>query len=134
MVVSIRGVPVAARGQQFIAAVIVNGPAKIIAANLSINFDPTIFEVKAVRDGGLMRTGGVSVEPQVNTQPGVITVSIERPPESGPVVARGQLLYIILEARAVGQTAIALGEASTFRGPNGQQVIASFESAQVEVR
>src|SRR5262249_48308829 len=62
--VIVRASPVATKGQQLAAAVLVNGDAMVTGATVALTYDPNVFEVKGVRDGGMMRAGGVDAEPQ----------------------------------------------------------------------
>jgi general secretion pathway protein D len=135
IVVTILGsTPVAVKGTQFFAVVTLRGAAQISYANLALTYDPTIFEVKAVRSTGLMNQGGVNVEPQFTAQGGLLNVIMERPPGSGGVQARGQLVFVIFDVKGQGQTSLALGEHSVFRMANGQTVPARFIAAQIDAK
>ncbi|HKV40987.1 MAG TPA: secretin N-terminal domain-containing protein [Blastocatellia bacterium] len=132
--VMIRASPVATRGQQFIAAVIINGDAQIAGANLALTYDPNIFEVRGVRDGGMLRSGGVDSAMQFSTDGGILGVQLNRPPGTGGVPARGQLLYVIFEARGKGQTTIGISDQTAFTTPDGQNIPLRLQAAVVTVR
>jgi hypothetical protein len=126
--------PAAVRGTQFLVTIQMQGQTQISYANIALTYDPTILEVKQVRSAGLMNTGGVNVEPQFTAQSGMLNVVMERPAGTGGAPAAGQLLYIMFDVKGQGQTSLALGEHSVFRGPNGQTVPARFQAAQIEAR
>lgn len=116
------------------AAVIVNGDATVTSANLGVTFDPNMFEVKGVRDGGMMSAGGVQVEPQFSSSGGMLNIQLNRPPGSPGVPARGQLVYVIFDVKGTGSTAIGLGEQSTLISATGQNIALKLSPAEVQVR
>jgi len=126
--------PVATKGQQFIAIVIINGDAEIASATVSLTYDPAVLEVKAVRDGGLMRSGGATSEPQFNAQAGLLSVQMDRPAGFGGAPAHGQLLFIVFDVKGQGQTTLGLTEQTSFRSPTGQVIPVRLQSAQVEAK
>jgi len=126
--------PVATKGQQFIAIVIINGDAEISSATVALTYDPNILEIKAVRDGGLMRSGGATSEPQFSAQAGLLNVQMDRPAGFGGAPAHGQLLFIIFDPKGQGQTTLALTEQTSFRSATGQPIPVRLQSAQVEVK
>jgi general secretion pathway protein D len=126
--------PMATKGQQFIVIIIINGDAEISSATLSLTYDPNILEIKAVRDGGLMRSGGASSEPQFNAQAGMLTVQMDRPAGFGGAPAHGQLLFIVFDVKGQGQTTLGLTEQTSFRSPTGQAIPVRLQSAQVEAK
>jgi hypothetical protein len=126
---------VATKGQDLYVAVIVNGNAEISYTNISLTFDQNILDIKAVRDGGLLRAGGANPELQFHAENGVLTVQMERPQGSGGVGARGQLLLLVFNVKNQGQSPLALNEQQTFfRTPANQPVPLKLQSAQIEVR
>jgi general secretion pathway protein D len=131
---SIRSAPQAIKGQQLNAAVIVNGNAEIQSANLSLSYDPNMLEVKAVRDGGLLRAGGANPDLQFTSQGGILNVQMERPAGTGGVPARGQLLFIIFEVKNQGQISLMLNEGTVLRSPSGQVLQLKLQGMQIEAR
>jgi general secretion pathway protein D len=132
--VIIRASPVATKGQQLAAALIASGDAIVTGANIALTYDPNIFEVKAVRNGGMLSAGGVEVEPQFSADGGVLNVTLQRPDGAAGLPARGQLLYVILEVKGKGKTTLGLGELTSFRTASGQPVPVNLQGAQVEVK
>src|SRR5215471_9652859 len=132
--VIIRASPVATKGQQLAAAVIINGDSVVTGANVALTYDPNIFEVKGVRNGGMLNAGGVDVEPQFSADSGVLNVTLQRPDGAAGIPARGQLLYVILEVKGKGKTTLGLGELTSFRTASGSPVPVSLQSAVVDVK
>jgi hypothetical protein len=122
---------VATRGQDFYVALIVNGNSELYSANLSLSYDPNIIEVKAVRDGGLLRNPSL----QFHAENGLLNVQMERPQGAGGIPARGQLLLVIFTVKGQGQSLLTLNEGQNFlRAPNGQLINVRLQSSQIEVR
>jgi general secretion pathway protein D len=132
--VLVRAAGVANKGQQFTAAVIVNGNGTLTSTVVSLTYDSNVFEVQSVRDGGMMSVGGVEVTPQTSIQPGIINVEIDRPPGAAPAPARGQLLYVIFTVKGVGTSQIGLGPGTAFTSVNGQRIQLSLQPATVQAR
>lgn len=132
--VSVNSSPVAFRGQQFYAVIILSGNQDISSANVSLSYDPNMLEVRAVREGGLMRLGGATPNLKYTTQGGMLNASIELPPGSAPVKSRGTLIYIMFEVKAPGHTTLSLTEATTLRGPNGSSIPVALQPTSVEIK
>jgi hypothetical protein len=125
---------IATKGQDLYVAIIVNGNADISGTSLSLSYDPNILDVKAVRDGGLLRAGGTNPELQFSAEAGLLNVQLERPAGSSGVPARGQLLLLVFNVKTQGQSMLQLNEQTAFRGPNGQVIPVRLQSTQIEVR
>ena len=125
---------VATKGQDLYVAIIVNGNADISGTTLSISYDANILDVKAVRDGGLLRAGGANPELQFSAEGGLLNVQMERPAGSGGVPARGQLLLVVFNVKNQGQSMIQLNDQTAFRAPNGQVIPVRLQSTQIEAR
>ncbi len=126
---------VATRGQDLYVAILLNGNSSIASTNFSMTYDPSILEVKGVRDGGLLRSGGVTPDLQFTADNGVVNVQMSRPAGDHGTPARGQLLLIVFNVKGQGQTPLAINEAQTFiRSGNGQLATLKFQSTQIEVR
>jgi general secretion pathway protein D len=124
----------ATKGQDLYVAIIVNGNADISGTSLSLSYDPNILDVKAVRDGGLLRAGGTNPELQFSAEGGLLNVQMERPPGSSGVPARGQLLLLVFNVKNAGQSMLQLNDQTAFRAPNGQVIPVRLQSTQIEAR
>lgn len=124
----------ATKGQDLYVAIIVNGNADISGTNLSLSYDPNILDVKAVRDGGLLRAGGANPELQFSAESGLLNVQLERPAGTSGVPARGQLLLLVFTVKNPGQSMLQLNEQTAFRGPTGQVIPVRLQSTQIEAR
>lgn len=132
--VSVNSSPVAFRGQQFYAVVILSGNQDISSANISLSYDPNMLEVRNVREGGLMRLGGATPNLQYTAQGGILNATIELPPGAAPVKSRGTLIYIMFEVKAPGRTTLSLTEGTTLRGPSGNSIPVTLQPTSVEIR
>jgi hypothetical protein len=126
---------VATRGQDLYVAILLNGNSTIASTNFSMSYDPSILEVKGVRDGGLLRSGGVTPDLQFTADNGLLNVQMSRPAGDAGTLARGQLLLIVLNVKGQGQTPLTINEAQTaIRSGSGQLAVLKFQSTQIEVR
>lgn len=135
--VMVRGAAsVATKGQDFYVGIFLNGAgASVSSTNFSLSFDANILEVKAIRDGGLLRAGGVNPDLQFTAEGGLLNVQMNRPAGSAGVPARGQLLIIVFTPKGQGSSPLTINEQQTFvRSAKGQVVPLKFQSSQVEVR
>jgi general secretion pathway protein D len=125
---------VAMKGQDLYVAVFVIGNGEVSSAHISLSFDPSLLEVKGVRDSGML-SAGVRVEPQFSQEGGVLNIQMDRPPGTGGVPARGQLCLVVFNVKAPGQSALALNEAQIqLRNASGQTLPIRVQSSQVETR
>jgi general secretion pathway protein D len=127
--VSVRcSAPVATSGQDFYVAINLLGEARISSSLIALDYDPNLFEVKRVADSGLLRAA-----PEFSTAGGRLTVRLERS-AAGSVVARGQLLLIVMRAKAAGESSLTLSGETSLYNANGQAVSIKLQGATVEVR
>ncbi|HWN99064.1 MAG TPA: secretin N-terminal domain-containing protein [Blastocatellia bacterium] len=125
---------VATKGQDLFVALFVNGNGEISSTHLSLSFDPSLLEVKGVRDSGLL-SAGARAELQFTAEGGLINIQIDRPQGVPAVPARGQLCLIVFAVKAPGQSPLVLNEqATTFRTPTGQTLPIRVQSSHVEIR
>jgi hypothetical protein len=136
VVVSVRTAQTqAARGQDFYAAIILNGDAQVSSTHISLSYDPNILDVKGVRDSGLLRMGGVNPELQFTAEGGQLNIQMDRPQGTVGVPARGQLLLVVFTVKGAGVSPLTLNDGQTqLRGPNGQPVTIRVQSSQIEAR
>jgi general secretion pathway protein D len=134
--VMVRGAAsVATKNQDFYVGIFLNGAGTIASTNFSLSFDPNILEIKGVRDGGLLRAGGVNPDLQFTAEGGLLNVQMSRPPGSPAVRPSGQLLIIVFTPKAQGSSPLTINEQQTFlRSLQGQVIPLKFQSSQVEVR
>jgi general secretion pathway protein D len=132
VMVSVRSASaVATKGQDFYVAVIVNGNSELFSANVSLSYDSNVLDVKAVRDGGLLRNPSL----QFHAEGGLLSIQMERPQGAGGVPARGQLALIVFTVKGQGQSPLTLNDGQTFlRTSTGQLIPLKLQSSQVEAR
>ncbi len=126
---------VATLRQDFYVGIFLNGAGSISSTNFSLSFDPNILEIKGVRDGGLLRAGGVNPDLQFTAEGGMLNVQMSRPSGSPAVRPSGQLLIIVFTPKAQGSSPLTINEQQTFvRSMQGQVIPLKFQSSQVEVK
>lgn len=126
---------VATKGQDFYVGIFLNGAGAVSSTNLSLTYDPNVLEIKGVRDGGLLRAGGVNPDLQFTAEGGLLNVQINRPAGSTGVRPAGQLLIVVFTPKGQGTSPLTINEQQTFlRTAQGQVVPLRFQSSQVEVR
>jgi hypothetical protein len=115
--------------------IFLNGLGAVSATNFSLSYDASILEVKGVRDGGLLRSGGINPELQFTAEGGLLNVQITRPAGAAGVRPSGQLLIVVFTPKAQGNSPLTINEQQTFvRTVTGALVPLRFQSSQVEVR
>ena len=88
-----------------------------------------------MRDGGLLRSGGINPELQFTAEGGLLNVQMTRPAGAAGVKPSGQLLIVVFTPKAQGNTPLSINEQQTFvRTATGALVPLRFQSSQVEVR
>jgi general secretion pathway protein D len=120
----------------------VNGPTTVSVtvngndlsgADLTFAFDPAMFRIREMRDGGFLGRDGqaVAIVQRVDTASGTATVSLDRPAGAPSVSGTGNLVTIVLEPNAQrGEGALRVTD---FRVRNGQQVVQTGRPAEVRV-
>jgi general secretion pathway protein D len=126
---------VAQKGQDFYVGIFLNGSGAISSTNFSLTYDSNVLEIKGVRDGGLLRAGGVNPDLQFTAEGGLLNVQITRPAGAAGVRPAGQLLIVVFTPKGQGTSPLTINEQQTFlRTVQGQVVPLRFQSSQVEVR
>ncbi len=124
----------AAKGQDLYVAVFVNGNSDVSSAHISLTYDPSLLEVKGVRDSGML-SAGARAELQFTADGGLLNVQMDRPQGTPAVPARGQLCLVVFTVKAQGQSPLVLNEQQTqFRNSSGQPVPLKVHSSQVDIR
>ena len=119
-------------GESFIVIVAVDGKSKITGANIGLNFDSTLLQLKSVRDGGLLGKNPDITESKKN---GDLFVTLQQSSESrSPVLSDGRLLILEFKALAPGATTIAFNPKETkFLAGNLPSPTFSISPAQLEI-
>jgi general secretion pathway protein D len=127
--------PNAVKGQDLYVAVIANGNGEVSSSTVSISYDPNVIEVKGVRDGGLLSSGGGRPELQFTAEGGQLNVQMSLPPGVPGKAARGQLLLIVFTVKNAGPSTLTLNEGQTMlRSSTGQMLALRLQSTQIEAR
>src|SRR5262249_55381112 len=66
--------------------------------DLTLQFNPAAIEIREVRDGGLLSRDGqiVAFVQRLETDSGMLHISLERPPGAGPISGTGNLVTLVL--------------------------------------
>jgi general secretion pathway protein D len=120
------------KDQNYYVAVTLSGDVEIASADISLGYDADIFEVREVRDGGLL---GADASIQFDNPQGLLRVKINRAVNSKEGRARGILVFIVFKVKKQGRSALSLNEQETrLIMPNGQSVTLELHSSQAEAR
>ena len=113
-------------------SVTVNGN-DLSGADLTFAFDPAMFRIREIRDGGFLGRDGqaVAIVQRVDTAGGTATVSLDRPAGTPSLSGTGNLVTIVLEPN--GQRGEGALRVTDFRVRNGQQVVQTGRPAEVRV-
>ncbi len=119
-------------GESFIVVVAVDGKSKMTGANIGLNFDSTLLQLKSVRDGGLLGKNPDITHLEKN---GDLFVTLQQANDNRfPVLSEGRLLILEFKAIASGATTIAFNEKETkFLAGNLPSPTFSISPAQLEI-
>ena len=124
-------VTVAANGQTLVN-VVINGN-DIFAADLTLSYDPSSFTIREVREGGFLSRDGqlVAVVQRLDTQTGMATISLERPPGTAALSGTGNLATLVLDRGArAGDSTLRITD---FRVRDAQQNVQIGRASEVRV-
>ena len=119
-------------GESFIVVVAVDGKSKVTGANIGLNFDSTLLQLKAVHDGGLFGKNPDIIQSGKN---GDLLVTVQQANENRfPAISDGRLLILEFKAIASGATTISFNEKETkFLAGNLPSPTFSISPAQLEI-
>lgn len=101
--------------------------------DLTLAYEPGAFNIREVRDGGLLSRDGqiVSLVQRQDTDTGMVQISIERPPGAAPVSGMGNLVTLVLErGQKAGNSTLRITD---FHVRDAQQNVATGKPAEVTV-
>lgn len=112
------------KGQSVIVTVIIAGANEIKGADLVITYNTEVLQLQNVRDGGLLRAGGVNPEIANTPDPSGVEVRMSRPADAPGAPTSGLLLVLVFEPINVGDSEINVDASrSSFSRVDGQSVI-----------
>ena len=98
-------------GETFIVVVAVDGKSKMTGANIALNYNNSLLQLKSVRDGGMLGRNPDMTQQEKN---GNLIVSVQQVSDRiTPVMASGKLLILEFKAIGVGQTMIGFNADET---------------------
>ena len=112
---------------------IVGNGTDFYAVDLTFAFDPGAFTIREVREGGFLSRDGqiVAFVQRMETDSGMLRISLERPPGSMPVSGTGNLVTLTLERGArPGDSMLRITE---FRIRDAQQNAAAGRTTEITV-
>jgi general secretion pathway protein D len=112
---------------------IIGNGSDFFAADLTLSFQPGAFNIREVREGGFLSRDGqiVAFVQRMETENGMVRVSLERPPGSAPVSGTGNLVTLVLERGT--QRGDSTLRVTDFRVRDAQQNAAVGKGAEVIV-
>ena len=102
--------------------------------DLTLQFEPGAFNIRDIRDGGLMSRDGqiVSLVQRTDTDTGTVHISLERPPGATPVSGTGNIATLVLERSAKqGNSTLRITE---FHVRDAQQNVSNGTGTEVTVQ
>ncbi len=92
-------------GESFLVVLTLDSQTKMTGANLALNYDPSLLQLKAVRDGGLL---GKNPDLTQLDQNGHLVITMQQGAEQNSATdAKGKLLVLEFKAVSAGQASIA---------------------------
>ncbi len=119
-------------GETFIVVVAVDGKFKMSEANIALNYDTNLLQLKSVRDGGML---GKNPDMTQQDKRGQLVVTMQQMGDQIiPASANGKLLILEFKAIAAGQTMIGFNTDETrFRLSDKTTPLFSVSPAQFEI-
>ena len=113
-------------------SVTVNGN-DLSGADLTFAFDPAMFRIREMRDGGFLGRDGqaVAIVQRVDTAAGTATVSLDRPAGAPSVSGTGNIVTLVLEPGM--QRGEGVLRVTDFRVRNAQNVVQAGRATEVRV-
>ena len=112
---------------------IVGNGTDFYGVDLTLSFQPGAFNIKEVREGGFLSRDGqiVAFVQRMETERGMLQISLERPPGSLPVSGTGNLVTLVLErGDRPGNSTLRVTD---FRVRDPQQNVSIGRSTEVTV-
>ncbi len=124
-----------ATGGTFAINVVLNGGKNVFSVPVQIHYDPNVMRLVNVSNAGALSRDGAAVAlvHRDDTQKGVLTVSLTRPPGASGIAPAGPLFTVMFMAKAAGQGTVSVDNA-VLRDPNNAAIDASGSQAIVNVR
>jgi hypothetical protein len=119
-------------GGPYTVPIYVANAARLSTITLTLTFDPAILRVRAVNEGGFMRSGGASATFTQQVGTGRVDVTIARSADSVGASGQGVLGGIVFDAVAPGNVTLSLSGAAT--GPGGTAMGLQFRPVTVLVQ
>ena len=92
-------------GESFLVVLAVDSQTKMTGANIALNYDPTLLQLKAVRDGGIL---GKNPDLTQLDQNGHLVITMQQGAEQNAATeAKGKLLVLEFKAVSAGSASIA---------------------------
>ncbi len=119
-------------GETFSVVVAVDGKSKMSGANIALNYDTNLLQLKSVRDGGML---GKNPDMTQQDKRGHLFVTMQQMgDQSVPAAANGKLLILEFKAIAAGQTMIGFNTDETrFLLSDKSSPLFSVAPAQFEI-
>jgi hypothetical protein len=111
---------------------IVGNGTDFYAVDLTLAFDPGAFNIREVREGGFLSRDGqiVAFVQRMETENGMIRISLERPPGSAPVSGTGNLVSLTIERTKPGNSPLKITE---FHIRDAQQNVSVGKPSEVTI-
>jgi len=112
---------------------IVGNGTDFYGVDLTIAYDPTAFNIREIREGGFLSRDGqiVAFVQRLETDAGMLRLSLDRPPGAAPVSGTGNLATLVVERGSKqGNSALRITD---FRIRDAQQNVATGRPAEVTI-
>lgn len=124
--------PPVSPGTTFQVPIVASGASDLTSSALRIEYDPSRLSLVNVGSGDLLSRDGQTVaESHSDDGPGNITLNISRPRSARGVNGAGVVAVLSFQAKAPGQTSIAITRAG---GLNGRQQPVAAQGSQINVQ
>ena len=125
--------PVTLPATETAALNIVGNGTDFFGVDLTLSFEPGAVDIREIREGGLLSRDGqiVAFVQRLETESGMVRISLERPPGAAPVSGTGNLVTLVLARGPRGGDSTI--RVTDFRVRDPQQNVATGRTAEVRI-
>lgn len=124
--------PMRVDGGPYTIPISIVNAVRVSAVTLTLSFDPNLLQVRAVNEGGFMRSAGSNATFTQQVAPGRVDITLIRSSDAVGATGTGLLGAVLFDAIGPGMSQISLSGTAT--GPGGTAMGLQFRSANVVIQ
>jgi type II secretory pathway component GspD/PulD (secretin) len=118
-------------GGPYTVPIAVMNAARLSSMTLTLTFDARLLRVRAVNEGGFMRTGGAAATFSQQAAPGRVELTVTRAADATGATGSGLVGAVLFDAVAPGNTMLSVS--GTAKGPGGEAMGLQFRPVSISI-